>query len=177
MLIPYVHMPTSKAALEEEVTIARKPRVHHASFPFKEGEFILTKDDPNAPDWYFAEVSEVLPDRIRINYYTTETPPLEDYATQTAAAKASRLSETTFLRTWCLKVDNRRPTTVAPTSARSLTNDVYSGQIPMTEVHQHVLVRDVQLDALGVLNPLSIRTALQVDLPHHHGAGGDDDFL
>ena len=155
----------------------RKPRVHHASFPFKEEEFILTKDDMDAPDWYFAEISEVLPDRIKVNYYTTETPPLEDYDTQITTTQYKRLSETSFLRTWCLRVDNRRPNKVAPTSASSLTNDVYSGQIPLTEAHQHVLFRGVQLDALGVLNPPSIRAALQVDLPHHHGAGGDDDFL
>ena len=179
MLVPYKHMPANRYALAEDDTTERKPRLrlHHASFPFREGEFILTKDDMNAPDWYLAEVCEVLPDRIKVNYYTTVTPPLDEHSTQTVAAKAARLAETSFLRTWCLRVDNRKPTTVAPTRPHSLNNDVYSGLIPITEVHQHVLVRDVQLNAHGVLNTNSIRVAVQVNLPHHQGAGGDDDFL
>jgi hypothetical protein len=42
-----------------------------ASNPLREGEFIILKDDPEAKDWYCAEVRAVLPDRIEVNYYTT----------------------------------------------------------------------------------------------------------
>ncbi len=50
-----------------------------SSHPIKEGEFLILKDDPNATDWYCAEVRTVLVDRIEVNYYTTQTPSLENY--------------------------------------------------------------------------------------------------
>ncbi len=45
--------------------------------PLQEGEFIIVKDEPQATDWYCAEVRKVLADRIEVNYYTTITPALE----------------------------------------------------------------------------------------------------
>ena len=48
MLVPFAHMPDSFDISDDDVV--RKPRLHHVSMPFREGEFILTKDDPNAPD-------------------------------------------------------------------------------------------------------------------------------
>ncbi len=42
----------------------------------REGKFIILKDDSAAKDWYCAEVRAVLiPDRIEVNYYTTQAPP------------------------------------------------------------------------------------------------------
>ena len=70
-----------------------------------------------------------------------------------------------------------RPTTKPPKQASHLANDVYRGQIPLREVHQHVLVRDIQLNALGVLDASSLRIATTLSLPHHKGAGGADDFI
>jgi hypothetical protein len=35
--------------------------------PLQEGEFIIVKDDPNANDWYCAEIRKVLADRIEVN--------------------------------------------------------------------------------------------------------------
>ena len=77
MLVPFRDMPDSFELTDDEPN--RKPVLHHMSMPFREGEFILTKDDMNAGDWYCAEVSEVLTDRIKVNYYTTITPPLDEY--------------------------------------------------------------------------------------------------
>jgi hypothetical protein len=34
----------------------------------KEGEIVIFKDDPEAKDWYCAEIRAVLPDRIEVNY-------------------------------------------------------------------------------------------------------------
>jgi hypothetical protein len=143
---------------------------------FREGEFILTKDDKNATDWYCAEVSQVLPDRIKVNYYTTVAAPLEDYSTQTQSAKTKRLNDTSFLRTWCLRADGRKPTTLPPTGNR-LIEDVYSGKIPLSETNQHVLARDVRLNAHGTLDAPSLRLAANLPLPHHMGAGGPDDYI
>jgi hypothetical protein len=41
--------------------------------PIKEVEFLILKDDPNAKDWYCAEVRTILVDRVEVNYYTNHT--------------------------------------------------------------------------------------------------------
>jgi hypothetical protein len=70
--------------------------------PLKEGEFVILKDDPEAKGWYCAEVRAVLPDRIEVNYYTTQVPPLLNYKTASKKYKVARIESATFLRTWCL---------------------------------------------------------------------------
>ena len=45
----------------------------------KEGEIIILKDDPEAKDWYCAEIRSIVVDRIEVNYLTTQAPALEDY--------------------------------------------------------------------------------------------------
>ena len=45
----------------------------------KEGEIIILKDDPEAKDWYCAEIRSISVDRIEVNYFTTQAPALEDY--------------------------------------------------------------------------------------------------
>ncbi len=47
--------------------------------PLQEGEYVIMKDDPNAGDWYCAEIRRTLADRIEVNYYTTATPALVNY--------------------------------------------------------------------------------------------------
>jgi hypothetical protein len=49
------------------------------NYPLEEGEFVIIKDDPNAKDWYCAEIRKILADRIEVNYYTTITSPLTGY--------------------------------------------------------------------------------------------------
>ena len=68
--------------------------------PLQEGEFVIIKDDPQARDWYCAEVRKILADRIEVNYYTSTTPPLENYEETNNAMKRKRLREATFLRIW-----------------------------------------------------------------------------
>jgi hypothetical protein len=40
--------------------------------PLQEGEYVIMKDDPNAEDWYCAEIRKILADRIEVNYYTND---------------------------------------------------------------------------------------------------------
>jgi hypothetical protein len=47
----------------------------------------------------------------------------------------------------------------------------------MEEVTNHVLVRDVGLDATGKLDNKTINLASNLKIPHHQGAGGEDDFI
>ena len=173
MLVPHRDMPKSFEINEDSVK--RKPRAHHKGIAFREGEFILTKDGMSAPDWYCAEVSKLLPNRIEVNYYTTITPALDDYASKSLAIRTKSLENTTFLRTWYLTAGDQSATTIPPKGIRR-TRDIYSGRIPLNEVDKHVLIRNVRLTGLGVLDPPSTRLAATLPLPHHTGAGGDDDF-
>ena len=68
------------------------------------------------------------------------------------------------------------PTTQAPQQATRLAKDVYKGSIPLREVHQHILVRDIKLTALGVLDSRSMRLVSTINITHHAGAGGEGDF-
>ena len=53
----------------------------------KEGELIILKDDPEAKDWYCAEVRSILVDMIEVNYFTTQTPALEGYESMRSVLK------------------------------------------------------------------------------------------
>jgi hypothetical protein len=63
---------------------------------------VIIKDDPNASDWYCAEIRNILADRIEVNYYTTITPALTDYKDRSVKKRSRNIKAATFLRTWCL---------------------------------------------------------------------------
>ena len=47
----------------------------------------------------------------------------------------------------------------------------------MEDVDKHILVRELGLSALGKFNKITLKLAAQLDIPHHEGAGGVDDFI
>jgi hypothetical protein len=47
----------------------------------------------------------------------------------------------------------------------------------MEDVDKHLLVRAIGLSALGKFDKITIAMAAQLDIPHHEGAGGVDDFV
>ncbi len=47
----------------------------------------------------------------------------------------------------------------------------------MEDVDKHILVRAIGLSALGKFDKITIKMAAQLDIPHHEGAGGVDDFV
>ena len=47
----------------------------------------------------------------------------------------------------------------------------------MEEVDKHILVRVLGLSALVKLDTKTVKIAAQLDIPHHEGAGGVDDFV
>ncbi len=81
---------------------------------YREGEFVILEDDPNAETWYCAEIRKILADRIEVNYYTTVTPALPDYSDQTIMEKQKQLKAADFLRTWCLDRGKELLTTTPP---------------------------------------------------------------
>jgi hypothetical protein len=144
--------------------------------PLQEGEFIILKDDPRAEDWYCAEIRKILADRIEVNYYTTITPALASYKDATLRQRSGNIKSATFLRTWCLDRGTGLPTTIPPTTSYGRLNHLWWGRIPMEGVDKHILVRGLGLSAQGKLDNETVRIAAHLDIPHHEGAGGVEDF-
>ena len=47
----------------------------------------------------------------------------------------------------------------------------------MEDVDKHILIRSAGLSALGRLDNTTIKLAAELDIPHHEGAGGVEDFV
>jgi hypothetical protein len=144
--------------------------------PIKEGEFLILKDDPKAKDWYCAEVRTILVDRVEVNYYTTQTPSLDDHGKRSVKDRKERLSEALFLRTWCQSGGKGLPSTTPPATKHARMNHLWWGKIPREIIAEHILIRDVGLDASGKLDKITLNLAAKLEIPHHVGAGGEEDF-
>ena len=44
-----------------------------------ESEYVILKDEIGAPDWYCAQILQVLTDRVKVAWLTTKVAPLSDY--------------------------------------------------------------------------------------------------
>jgi hypothetical protein len=55
-------------------------------------------------------------------------------------------------------------------------NHLWWGKIPMEAVSSHILIRNVGLDATGKLDQATLNLSAKLKLPHHVGAGGEEDF-
>ena len=105
-----------------------------------------------------------------INYYTTITPSLENYVNAGRQARLARLKEATFLRTWVLRSSGGLPTTVAPANDRERVERLWRGRIPTEHVDDHVMVRDIGLNARGKLDRITREIAAGLNIPHNCGA-------
>jgi hypothetical protein len=144
--------------------------------PIREGEFLILKDDPKAKDWYCAEVRAVLVDRVEVNYYTTQTPSLDNYIRSSMKDRKDRPSEALFLRTWCLSGGKGLPSTTPPTTKYARMNHLWWGKIPLEVIEDYILIRDVRLDASGKLDKITLNLAAKLQIPHHVGDRGGEDF-
>ena len=138
-----------------------------------ESEYVILKDEVDAPGWYCAQILKVLTDRVKVAWLTTKVAPLTEYRRKSKEEKLARLKDAVFARTWILY-------TGMPTSNVTLGSakgaNLWTGKLPIEEWDKLVLVRNVGLDSMGVLNPTSIELAASLDIPHHEGAGGEADF-
>jgi hypothetical protein len=134
----------------------------------KEGGILILKDDPEATDWYCAEIRKVLVDRIEVNYFTTQTPALENpknvlkkaegkdwaYALGRGALVGVKANQQQFFR---------RRSMPEPTI-------FWWVKLPMESVHEHILIRDVGLDATGKMDQTTLNLAIKLfKIPHHQG--------
>jgi hypothetical protein len=138
--------------------------------PSQVGEHVIVKDGPLATTWYCAEVSSIGRNWVEINYYTTITPSLENHNTASRQLKLARLKDATFLRTWVLRSSGGLPTTVAPSSDRDRVERLWRGRIPTEHLDDHILVRDIGLNARGKLDRVTREIAAGLNIPHNCGA-------
>ncbi len=117
--------------------------------PIQVGEHYIVKDGPLATTWYCAEVSRIERNWMEVNYYTTITPSLEDYASASRQSRIARLKDATFLRTWVLRRSGGLPTTVSPSSDRDRVERLWKGRIPTEHLNDHILVRDIVVTLAG----------------------------
>ena len=107
---------------------------------------------------------------MEINYYTTITPSLEHYATASKQTRVTRLKDATFLRTWVLRSSGGLPTTVAPANDRDRAERLWRGRIPVEHLNDHILVRDIGLNARGKMDRITREIAAGLNIPHNCGA-------
>ncbi len=55
-------------------------------------------------------------------------------------------------------------------------NHLWWGKIPLEIIAEHILIRDVGLDASGKLNKITLYLAAKREIPHHVEAGWGEDF-
>jgi hypothetical protein len=122
-----------------------------------------------AKDWYCAEIFKVLPTHVIVHYYTTMTPSLENYHTVCVGDRENRISQATFLKTWCLN-KGKGPTTTIPPEGIKTTRDVWSGKIKTHDLQAQLLIRNVNLNAMGKLSKATAALAASLKYPHHQGA-------
>ena len=116
----------------------------------------------------------MLPERIKVAWPTTKVAPLADYKSKSLEEKLARLKDSVFAKTWILYIG--MPTSdVTLGSAKSTS--LWTGKLPIGEWDKLALVRNVGLDSMGVLNSTSIKLAASLSIPHHEGAGGEEDFV
>ncbi len=48
--------------------------------------------------------------------------------------------------------------------------------MPLEVIEDYMLIRDVGLDASGKLGKITLNSAAKLQIPHHVGAGGEEDF-
>ena len=61
-------------------------------------------------------------------------------------------------------------------TSHKVYNHLWWGKIPLEVIAEHVLIRDVGLNASGKLDKITLNLAAKLVLPHHVGAGGEEDF-
>ena len=167
-LLPPAQIDFEPHTLEINNVVPRKHRSLTA-IPLKEGEIVLLKDGIEATDWYCAQVLKVLPTHIVVHYYTTEHPPLEDYARANHQNRKVNISTATFLKTWCLN-KGRGPLTTTPPEGIRKTRDIWSGKIKIYDLQESLLVRNVVVEPCGKLSELTCEIASKLKYPHHQGA-------
>jgi hypothetical protein len=151
-----------------------EPTRHQKGLALRVGEMVIMLDYPESKDWYVAEISQVLHDRFTVNGFITVGAPLAGYRQASKKMRVDALKGTAFLRTWCKDKGKGIATTIPPKHLKGLENYLWKWRLPIDEMDQLLLVRNVGLDANGCLCKASRNLAAALRFPHHVGAGGKE---
>ncbi len=108
-----------------------------------------------------------------VNDYITEGAPLANYKAKSWRARKINLEGLAFHRTWCVNQGRGKATIIPQAHLKGQQDYLWKWRIPIVELDQILLVRDVILTADGKLSPVSLSIAAGLQFPHHVGAGGD----
>ena len=168
MLVPEKHSVLITEDFDPMASITpSKPVRHDSNLPLEEGEVIICKDDPRGQEWYLAEVKQVLPRQLKLQYFSAYTPALENHAQQSPAARGTRLRQTRFRRTWFIRSGKHRgKATLKPPFPHNPSLRTWEGPLFDNEYPDCILVRNVQMDAEGRLSEETINLAQELEIPH-----------
>jgi hypothetical protein len=162
------HNPTQEPDERRSV-----PTKHQAGMKPRIGEMVILKDDPDAKNWYVAEICQVLSDRFTVNGFIIMTGlPLAGYARAIKQERVKALKGITFLRTWCK--DKGIATTVPPAHLKGKEKRLWKWRLPVGETDHLLLVRNVCLDRDGCLCKATKDLAAILKFAHHVGEGGEE---
>ncbi len=104
-----------------------------------------------------------------VHYYTTELGLLFNYANANRTERGYNITQAVFLKTWCLPGSRGYATTTSPEGI-SKTRDIWSGKIKVSDLNDHLLIRNVELHDDGKLSSATVVLATKLKYPHHQGA-------
>ena len=151
-----------------------EPTGHQKGMKLRVGEMVIMLDYPESRDWYVAEISQVLHDRFTVNGFTTLEATLDGYRQASMKLRLKALKGVAFLRTWCKDKGKGVATTVPPKHLKGLEKYLWKWRLPIDELDQLLLVRNVGMDADGCLCRDSRILAAALRFPHHVGAGSEE---
>jgi hypothetical protein len=130
------------------------PSLHVKGEIPKEGELVVIKDS-STKGWFLSEVLRVLPNLVEVRYFTTPTPPLENYERCSVHKRSERLSGICFRRTMSVS---------ASMSEGLLTSRPIQTVRTCKSGKEVLLIRNVKIDAEGKLDEASLRLAAQLSI-------------
>jgi hypothetical protein len=133
---------------------------------------VIMMDYIDAKDWYVAEIAQVLGDRFTVNGFTTTGVPLAGYKSASRKDRARALNGFSFHRTWCKDKGKGEGTMIPPSHLKGREKYLWNWRIPIGEVNQLLLIRNIILDKEGCLCSVARSVAATLKYPHHVGAGG-----
>jgi hypothetical protein len=132
----------------------------------KEVELVVIKDS-STEGWFLSEVLRVLPNLVKVRYFTTPTPALENYEHCSVQKRSERLSGICFRQTWHVRFGKYvGRATYKPPYPNNEDLQVWKGVVNDSDLDSILLLRNVRIDAEGKLDEASLRLAAQLPISH-----------
>ena len=168
MLIPVPHLPEKYREYDPVETVMKtiKPSKHSKNLELREGELLIMLDE-DEDKWYLAEITKKYQDRVQVNYYSTPTQMLDNYATSSPEKRRERISQAHFRKTWFVYAgkDAGKGTLQAPFPTNPETR-VWEGSIPKEDYEKCLLIRNAHITASGKLHKETLDLVIKLKCSH-----------